>query len=265
MLTHSPLRQTQDQLSDAFRDVLKARPLWLPKNVRRVKWSTISANADRNALGLLCDAKEASGKIVHLDDTLLVLKAKPSVYCLVDMSLIPKYQTLVLGSKVTLSPYKRKSLVDGLALDAPRVRDNGVRSVIIGETQTRLPERPSEGYLADLADQLEALPMPDGYRTIANALADWQATDFTWVQDDKTITYVLRFTMTAPTYTGPMKIIYDRACDTYSLRYDAPGSGKCDPSLPQVTDIHFDELAGHLSHIAGDQDSWCLVTVSPVT
>lgn len=260
--------QTKEHLSDQFRAIFKTNPDWLPSNVRRVKWSVITAIPQRNALGLNCDASEQTGEVVHLDDGLLILKVKPSQYCLVDPSLIPKDQNVLVGAIVTVQPYKRKSLEDGLPLDAPRSDGRGCTSMLIGETRTKLPGRPTEGYLSDLADQLEACPMPDGYRTMANALADWKATDFAWVSDDTTLTFELRFTIDAPAYAGPVTIAYDRACDTYTLRYedsvDRPLTDRAGV-LIEVPDIHFDELASHLSNLAGDQDIWCLVTMLPVS
>lgn len=259
--------QTKEHLSDQFRAIFKTTPNWLPSNVRRVKWSVITAIPQRNALGLNCDASEQKGKVVHLDDGLLIVKVKPSQYCLVDPALIRKDHNVLVGAKITVHPYKRKSLDDGLPLDAPRSDGRGCTRMLIGETRTKLPGRPTEGYLSDLADQLEACPMPDGYRTMANALADWKATDFAWISEDTTLTFELRFSIDAPAYAGPVTIAYDRACDTYTLRHgglsERPLTGKAGVQA-EIPDIHFDELATHLSTLAGDQDTWCLVTILPV-
>lgn len=260
--------QTREQLSEHFRTLFKTVPDWLPSNVRRVKWTVITANPGTNALGLPCDANEQTGKIVHFDEDQLILKIKPSHYCVVDPALLPDGQPIVVGAKVTVLPYKRKSLTDGLPLDAPRQSETGITQYWIGQTRTNLPGRPHEGYLGDMADQLEGMLMPDGYRTIANALADWSAKDFVWISEDSTITYELHVTITAPGYTGPVTIVYDRGTDTYHLRHDDPlelmMTGESRTPVT-VTDIHFDELAHHLSNLAGDSKTWFKVQIVPAS
>jgi len=136
--------------------------------------------------------------------------------------------------------------------------------MMIGETRTRLPGCPSEGYLSDLADQLEACPMPDEYRTMANALADWKAKDFRWIQDDETLLYELRFHITAPDYEGPVTIAYSRAQDSYSLITAASNSEGSGSGSIRNDDIYFDELSTHLGDLAGDAQTWCHVCIEPL-
>ena len=248
--------QTAQALKDQFRALIHGGNAgFIPRNVRTVKHAAICAIPERNGFGMLCDAPGASGKIVYLDDSLIVIKQKPSVYMLLDPALVPPSATLVVGAAITISPYNRKSLKDGLSLEAPRSAGNGVTIARLGGVVSTLSGRPQdEGYLRDMADQIERMPMPDGHRTIANALADWHATGFEWVSIKTSLTYHMTCHIDAPEYTGPLTIRYDRPSDIYIV----------ETSEKRFDDVTFDDLGNHLSGIAGDHDSWFFVTITPV-
>lgn len=249
--------QTAQDLQTQFRALIHSgKADFIPRNVRRVKGRSICMIPDRNALGMLCDAPDAAGKIVAIDDGLIVIKEKPSLYCLMDPAIVPPSATLVVGAAVSVSPYKRKSLEDGLPLEAPRRDGKGFTVARLGGVVSKLPGRPKEeGYMRDMADQIERMPMPDGHRTLANALADWHATGFEWVSIDTSLTYHMTCKIEAPGYSGPLTIRYDRPSDTYIV----------ETSERRFDDVYFDDLGNHLSGIAGDHDNWFFITITPVS
>jgi hypothetical protein len=252
-----PEFQTTAQLTEQFRTIMRHRPAFVPKNVKTYKFRRIALVGDRGAFGLQFSPEPQTGQIVHVDASLVVLKSSPAQYAIVDPALFAPEQIPIMGARVTLAPYVRKSLEDFLPVDAPRPNGPGFMLSILGETKTRLPGKPAKGYLHDMANQLEQLTMPDGVRYITNAFADWRAHDFQWINDDSTIDYRLMFKIVSPGYTGPITIRYNRGADTYEIiTVDAA-------SEPVVrNDVHFDELGNVLSDIARDDDSWFHIQVT---
>jgi hypothetical protein len=254
-----PAFQTADKLTEQFRTIMRNRPTFVPKNVTKYRHRRFALQQDTNILGMAFSPEPATGRIVHVDETLIVLKNSPSEYTIVDPALFSDSQCPKLGEKVTLTPYARKSLRDFLPLDASRSDGEGFNVTIIGETRTRLPGKPTEGYLHDLGEQLESLKMPDNIRSISNALADWQACDFNWIGDDSAADYRLSFSMTSPGYTGPLIIRYKASSDTYSI---TTNDGAGNPT--ELTELFFDHLGTTLSGIAQDSDSWFRISVTSV-
>jgi hypothetical protein len=249
--------QTTAQLTKQFRTIMRHRQAFVPKNVKTYKFRRFALVGDRGAFGLQFSPEPQTGQIVHVDASLVVLKSSPAHYTIVDPALFAPEQIPMMGARVTLAPYVRKSLEDFLPVDALRDDGRGFKVAVMGETKTRLPGKPADGYLRELANQLEQLTMPDGVRYITNTFADWRAHDFQWINDDSTIDYRLMFKIVSPGYTGPITIRYDRGADTYEIiTVDAA-------SEPVVrNDVHFDDLGTVLSDIAQDNDSWFHIQVS---
>lgn len=253
-----PEFQTTTQLTEQFRTIMRHRPAFVPKNVKTYKFRRFALVADTGAFGLQFSAEPQTGQIVHVDVTLVVLKSSPAHYTIVDPGLFVPGKIPMVGARVTLAPYVRKSLEDFLPVDAPRDDGRGFKVAVIGATKTRLPGQPAEGYLHALAQQLEQLKMPDGVRYISNAFADWRACDFEWITDDRDLDYRLRFSMMSPGYTGRLTIRYDRVRDIYDI---ITHEEACKPVIRN--DVHFDDLGTVLTDIARDDDSWFHIQVTP--
>lgn len=249
--------QSADALTQQFRNLMQTRPWFVPKNLRNFKHSRIALGNNINAIGLPYDPNVAEGQIVHISDTLVVLKKLPSEYVIIDPALLPVGHAFSLRERVTLIPYARKSLEDFKRLDAPRSNGRGFMVSTMGNIKTTIPGAPASGYLADLVRQLEHLKMPDGYRTISNAFADWRAHDFVWVQNDQDLDYRLCFEMSAPGYSGKVTIKYHRVPDTYSVITHG-----ADDSIAFVQSCYFDDLGEAFATNAGDSDSWFRIHVT---
>jgi hypothetical protein len=245
-------------LDAQFRALMKSRPIFVPSNVRKYSWQRIAFGGIVNGLGFRGDAHPVTGTIVHSDADLLILKIKPSEYAVIDPALLPHGFTPTLGQCVTITPYGRKSLDDFKRLDAFRPNGDGTQTMLVGVTRTSIPNKPQKGYLCNLAQQLEALKMPDGYRTVANALADWHAKDFEWIDDDSILDFRLKFHVTSPKYVGDVTIKYNRVPDDYTVILN--NRTLCETA--HFFGIYFDQMSAILSDIAGDEDSWFRVSIS---
>jgi hypothetical protein len=247
-----PAFQSANDLTQQFRTLMHTRPWFVPKNLKNFQHSRIALQQNHNAFGMPYDPDCAEGQIVHVSDTMIVLKKLPSEYVVLDPALLPPGYHFALRERVSLTPYARKSLDDFQRLDAPRSNGRGFMVKTMGSVDTHIPGTPQHDYLQQLKHQLEHLKMPDGYRTISNALADWHAQNFDWIADDRALDYRLCFDTTAPGFTGRVTLQYNRVPDDYSVITQAHTEQRC----------YFDDLGEALATIANDADNWFRIVVS---
>lgn len=94
------------------------------------------------------------------------------------------------------------------------------------QTKTGRDSAPRCPYLADLVEQLESMPTPDGLRTIANMLVDAKAREIEIVDpDDEHLIATppeISFAVDTSKFSGRIAILYDRGYDLYvvELRID---------------------------------------------
>lgn len=207
----------------------------IPKNARRIHCSYFDDQPLRNAFGLRIDPQPAEGRVVALTDEAFIVKTGRTSFVAVDRVLATL--SPAVGDKVRVTPYIRHDFF-GKRLDAPK-RENRqtadgqsfvVATVTLGGNTLRipLPAAPGCPYLADLVEQLEIMPTPDGLRTIANMLVDAKAKDIEIVDpDDEHLIATppeISFAVDTGKFSGRIAILYDRGYDLYVVELRADGT-----------------------------------------
>jgi len=156
-------------------DLLKPH---VPRNANGFKYRVIDALPQPSMLGIMFDPKPFDGKVVALTDEAIIVKTARTQFAVVDRklaSIVPAE-----GTKVFVRPYARRRF-DGLRADTPEERtkidsdgtSHTVTTHILGAAPARLPvSKPQCPELADLIEQMENLPAPDGFRKITHLLVD---------------------------------------------------------------------------------------------
>lgn len=231
----------------------------LPSNARRYKFSVYCNQQNYGSfIGLPVDLSPAEGKVVDLTDEWLLVKTSRNSFFIADVELLSEVPGI--GDSVTVEPWARRGF-DGLRLDTPRDSGDGCRTVIIGETRSRFPNRAGLQCpeLKDMLDQLETLTAPDGIRTVAQVLIDAGAWNHPVEYSDPTASDILSnppsvtVVLDAPHIEdGPVTlgVVYDRGLDMYQLEaaFAASGNTTCQQNLT------FDMLPDAISAIAANAD-----------
>lgn len=207
----------------------------IPKNARRIHCSYFDDRPQRNAFGLRIDPQPAEGRVVALTDEAFIVKTGRTSFVAVDRKFAT--ESPGIGEKVRVTPYIRRNFA-GERLDAPK-RENrqtadgqsyAVTTVTLGVNTLRipLPVAPDCPYLADLVEQLEIMPTPDGLRTIANMLVDARAREIEIVDpDDEHLIATppeISFAVDTGKFSGRIAVLYDRGYDLYAVELRAGGT-----------------------------------------
>lgn len=231
---------TREMLREAGLKVLKSGPEWMSRNIRSFRYYDVTFAKGRTAFGQVTDAMNTTGTVVHVEALLTIIKVKPSEYAIIATGLLPN--ALSAGTKATIAPYKRKSLEDFEPVDGPRRSIDGTCVFVIG-AKTQIPGQTQTPYQEDMRDQLETCVMPDKYRTIANALADWRATDFVWSHDG--IEHTLRFTLGDKT---KIRLTYSEIPDLYTIANESKGE--------ESENLYTEDLAEVFQSLANEDPDW---------
>ncbi len=206
----------------------------LPKNARQFQCSVFDEQPLRNTFGLRIDPQPAEGSVVALTDEAFIIKTGRTRFVAVDRTLTTLCPAV--GDKVRATPYIRRDFA-GQRLDAPkqesRQTSDGqsylMTTVTLGGNTLRipLPATPRCPYLADLVEQLEIMPTPDGQRTVANLLVDAKARDIEIVDpDDEHLIATppeISFGVDTGKFGGRIAVLYDRSYDLYAVELRADG------------------------------------------
>ncbi|GBF59161.1 hypothetical protein PbB2_02853 [Candidatus Phycosocius bacilliformis] len=231
---------TREMLRDAGLKLLKSGPEWMPRNIRTFRYYDVTFAKGRNAFGHVTDGITTTGTVVHVDALMTIIKVKPSQYAIVASGLLPN--ALSVGTKATITPYKRKSLEDFGQVDGPRTSSDGTSVYMIG-AKTQIPGPPETPYHQDMKHQLETCMMADNYRTIANALADWRATEFIWSHEG--IDHTLRFTLGNGT---KVRLTYSEIPDLYTIANETTGD--------ETKNLYTEDLAHVFQALANENTDW---------
>ena len=174
------------------------------------------------------------------------------------------------GAKVHVQPYARRRF-DGLRADTPEVvtekTSDGtpytITRHILGKAPAKLPiPEPQCMELGQLIEQLEEMPVPDGFRCITHMLVDAGARDFAWV-DPKPSKIIetppaISFTVSTTKFEGQVTILYDRGGDTYVVELHRDGE-----LIDRHDEVYFDMLGEVLERLI-DDGRWRLIGVSVI-
>lgn len=236
---------------------------FVPSNSRRFKYRIYDDQPAVSALGFHPDPQPFEGKVIALTDEAIVIKLKRTEFAVLDRHLVDVVPSE--GSTVSITPYARHHF-DGQRVGTPRENTEYLadgtpyvtRTVILGDATTRLPvPAPRCPELAQLIEQLEQLPAPDGFRRISHLLVDAQARDFTLVDPERddivTTPPAIRFTVTTGKFSGQVTISYDRCADAYDIDLHHN-----DALHQRVESIYFDSLGDVLEQLIDDGHWRCI-------
>lgn len=238
----------------------------VPSNCRRFDYKIFDGvPCDRNMLGFIPDSKPCEGKVIEILDDFFLVKIKRTAFCIVDKSLATAIPSV--GDIVQITPYARRDF-DGQHSDTPkkeiRTLSDGsqysITSVMIGGTTTHLPlSEPKCPELAQLKEQIEMMPAPDGFRKVAHLLVDANARDFSMVDPEPDDIFktppAIRCHVKTTRFEGELAIIYERGSDTYSIALS-----QADKLIEQIDDVYFDELGQRLADLI-DDELWLQIKV----
>lgn len=230
---------------------------FVASNSRRFKYRIYDDQPAVSPLGFHIDPPPFEGKVIALIDDAIVIKVKRSEFAVLDRHLVNVVPDE--GSTVSITPYARRHF-DGQRVGTPRENTEYLadgtpyvtRTVILGDATTKLPvPAPRCLELAQLIEQLEQQPAPDGFRRITHLLVDAQARDFTLVDPERadivSTPPSISFTVTTGKFSGQVTISYDRCADTYGI--DLHHNEALDQ---RVENIYFDSLGDVLEQLIDD-------------
>jgi len=229
----------------------------VPNNVRRFKFRIHDDKPAVSTLGFPIDPKPFQGKVIALTDEAVVVKLGRAEFAVLDRELVTVVPAI--GTTVAVAPYARRRF-DGLRVDTPDEEKHytadgmayTTRTVILGGNPVKLPvSEPRCLELADLIEQIEKLPAPDGFRRITHLLVDAGARDFETVDPApydiiKTPPAIL-FTVDSAKFKGRVTVRYDRGADLYAVELRQNGE-----LVASNDEVYFDTLGNVLEDLIDD-------------
>lgn len=229
----------------------------VPSNVRRFKFRIHDDQPAISTLGFHIDPKPFQGKVIAVTDEAIVVKLGRAEFAVLDRELVTVVPTI--GATVEVAPYARRRF-DGLRVDTPdeetRYTADGLpyttRTVLLSGNSLKLPvPEPRCPELADLIEQVEKLPAPDGFRRITHLLVDAGARDFDTV--DPTPANIIKtppailFTVDSAKFQGRVTVLYDRGADLYAVELRREGE-----LVARNDEVYFDTLGNVLEDLIDD-------------
>lgn len=229
----------------------------IPSNARRFKFRIHDDQPALSTLGFPLDPKPFQGKVIAITDEAIVVKLARTEFAVLDRALVTVVPAI--GAMVEVAPYARRRF-DGLRVDTPdeetRHTADGMayttRSVVLGGNPVKLPvPEPRCPELADLIEQVEKLPAPDGFRRITHLLVDAGACDFDTV--DPAPSDIIRtppailFTVDSAKFQGRVTVLYDRGADLYAVELRRNGE-----LVARNDQVYFDALGNVLEDLIDD-------------
>jgi len=237
----------------------------VPRNARGFNYRVVDGLPQPSMLGIAFDPKPFDGKVVALTDEAIIVKTARTQFAVIDRSLASVVPDE--GAKVSVRPYARRRF-DGLRADTPEERTEigsdgkayTYTTQILGAAPAKLPvPKPQCLELAQLIEQMENLPAPDGFRKITHLLVDANARDFSLV-DPKPADIIrtppaINFTVSTKKFEGQVSVLYDRRADVYvvELRRDAE-------LVERRDEVYFDDLGAVLAELI-DDGTWRQIVV----
>jgi len=241
---------------------------YLPRNARGFNYRVVDGLPQPSMLGIVFDPKPFDGKVVALTDEAMIVKTARTQFAVIDRSLASVVPDE--GAKVFVRPYARRRF-DGLRADTPEERTeidsdgtpHTVTTHILGAAPAKLPvPKPQCLELAQLIEQMENLPAPDGFRKIAHLLVDANARDFSLV-DPKPADIIrtppaIHFTVSTKKFEGQVSVLYDRGADVYVVELHRDGE-----LVERRDEVYFDDLGAVLADLI-DDGTWRQIEVSVI-
>ena len=251
----------------------------LGANIRGYKWLTWLGAPKENSFGGLSFIRPQEGKVVDMDDDLVLIKTKPSEFCVVAKDLLA--MPVELNSNVKLTFYDLRDF-DGRKSDGSEdPSEDGCRSMMLTGAKTyfpviwegRYPRRAkavkanwtpihNNPYLQDLIQQMEGISAGKG-RNLVNVLVDAKGSNPVFFDppedeschEDHSKWPSITTTVNSGKFSGQVVIRYDRAADDYEIIL-TPNEG----AEIAHTRVYFDDLEPTLVEAIED-GSWQQIKV----
>lgn len=239
----------------------------LPRNARNFSYRIYDGQTRVSALGIPIDPEPFQGTVITKTDEALIIKTGRISFAAVDRQLATLDPEP--GTKVQVVPYARRNF-EGVRLDAPKQetqviegRSYTISTCTLGRSTVKLPlPAPRCPELADLIQQLEALPAPDGYRTISILLVDARARDFSSIDPDPESGNIIAtppaviFHVVTDKFSGQAAVIYDRGLDLYVVELRRNGD-----VVERIEQVDFSSLGRTLEELI-DDGNWRRIQVT---
>lgn len=232
-------------------------------NIRKAKVLPYTRDPLIGTLGQF-DLKPQEGKVVELSNNWILLKTSLKEFFVAETELLEFIPEV--GSKVIITPYARRRF-DGMRLDDPISSDGFGRVYHLTASVSHITTLPKSEfkthYLQQLVEQLEVLPMRDGYRKISQAMIDYGALEGVEVDNpsdgemSETFCPAIRFRVKTGMLDGWLQIKYLRWRDTYSMQTLSDDKAVI---MDNVDDVYFDDLGERIAELV-DDDTWLIAKV----
>jgi hypothetical protein len=241
----------------------------LPKNARKFNFQVYDGTPAENALGFYVDPKPFEGKVIAVTEVAIVVKLARTGFAVIDASLASQIPDA--GTQVYVTPYFRRDF-EGNRLDQPKehqqIAANGerctTRVITLGGNTLELPLPDIRcAFLSDMKGQLETLKAPDGFRTIANLLADAGASEFAIVDPADAQALVatppeISCAVQTEKFRGRVALVYDAVGDWYRVELREGAS-----VIYRVDDVDFTSVGATLERLI-DDGRWRRIHIEPV-
>ena len=242
----------------------------VPKNQRKFTFRFYDGTPAQNAFGMNVDLKPFEGKVIAVTEVAIVVKSGRAEFAVIDLALASLRPEI--GVNVLVTPYFRRDF-QGERLDKPQRREEEPVDgeprltevvIVIGGQKLVLPLPQIQcQFVTDMKGQLETLLAPDGFRTLANLLADAKASDFEIIDpDDENLIATppeISCAVQTEKFVGRVALVYEAAADLYRIEL-REGSNV----LFSVGDVDFTSVGATLERLL-DDGKWRQIQIQTLT
>ena len=240
----------------------------IPCNLSRYRHGPVALKLGKNILGLSVDLSVIEGTVVHCDPQFYIIKCGRAEFKYVDPAILR--DPLVEGSKVRITPYRRRRFNGTLFTEPESIENHGAymtRTIVIGQTHAPIPvPTPKSVYTQQMLELLHHGKCTDGVRVISNLLVDCKATNFQLREppesDPETGESLgpwadpqIRFDCKTDKFTGEVTIGVDVGMDTYYVELKKPDNEGVMQPHAKCEGVYFNQMAETLETLLCD-GSW---------
>lgn len=237
----------------------------IPRNVNQYRHGPLALKLGTNSIGLAVDLSVAEGTVVFCSPDFYILKTGRAEFKYVDPAILR--EALIEGSKVRITPYRRRRFNGTLMSEPERIEKDGacvVRTYEIGKRHADIPvPAPTSVYTQQMIELLHHGKCTDGVRVISNLLVDCKATNFKLEEppevDPETgeslgpwVDPQVRFDCKTEKFTGEATIGVDVGSDTYYVELKKPDSEGFLQPHAKCEGLLFDQMAETLETLLCD-------------
>lgn len=241
----------------------------LPRNVRSFHYRICDGVPQVSSLGIRIDPRPFQGTVIAKTQEALIIKTGRASFAAAARALLS--DDPAEGARIEVVPYARRRF-DGQRVDAAEQTTEQMANsqtytlstVVLGSATVSLPLPKARcPELADLIQQLEQMPAPDGFRRIVHLLVDAGAHDFSTV--DPAPEHIvdtppaISFNVRTTRFTSQVIILYDRSMDLFVVELRRGGA-----LVDRVDLVDFSSLSETLERLI-DDGHWRRIQINILT